>query len=159
MLRNAIVGRIVLAQTLVVLMLFVSAAEPQTAGLQIRTTPGARYVAGRGKLIFDDEAAAGPQSAQSTVSTDPKAKPWNVAIEQLGDSVKGRITAKDGSGDHEANIEGTVSGTSVSGKAYDATGGVIATFEGTLSQGRFSGKFRTSEGRVGSWAWDGLPRW
>ena len=125
---------------------------------QIRTSEGVRYVGGRGKLIFDDEATRGAQLAESTVDTDPKATPWNIAVEQLGDSVKGRITTSGPDAKEEGTIEATISGSTVSGTVHDTAGRKIATFEGTLAQRRFSGKFRTVGGRVGSWAWDGLPQ-
>ena len=109
-------------------------------------------------MILDDQATKGAGMAAATVETDPKSTRWSIAVEQLGETVKGRIAASDAGTDLEAAIEAKMSGTKVSGIAYDTAGRQIATFEGSLVDGRLSGTFRTTEGRTGSWAWDAIPR-
>ena len=96
--------------------------------------------------------------------TDAKAvrptQRWNLDVARGDDnSIRGRVRVADSPLLSAGNVEGQITGRSVSGTISDDDGHQIATFQATITRTGISGTYTDQTGETGQWSWDGpLPQ-
>lgn len=86
------------------------------------------------------------------------AQQWSLDAVRFDDGeLRGRISVIDSPVVREGNVEGKVSGESISGRILDDDGNVLAEFKGRLADSVFRGTYRDRTGELGEWEWAGPP--
>ncbi len=86
------------------------------------------------------------------------AQQWTIQLLHSADNaLRGRISVAGSPLLDGGNVEGAISGATVSGTISDDEGNRVARFEGKVTASGMSGTYRDRTGETGTWMWNGPP--